>query len=187
MRYKLNGLGHTLARCLLALLLLGTYIPAQGNISETIAKSAMKRAAQGAEAKLVGRAIYRKLPARIEATFEKRLYSQRVLKQDLIVHRYHSPLNVHPDGYVFTTTDRYATEKVLRDRLAIPPIDNVKGAHITNVTTYRIPHNTLVSEGTVAPLQGYKGGGHQIVLENPPEAWIVKKQSFKTWREGIGQ
>jgi hypothetical protein len=187
MPYNMNGFGHTLARGLLALFLLGTFIPAQGNVSETVAKSAMKRAARGAEAKLVGKAIYRKLPARIEATFDKRLYSQRVLKQDLLVHRYHSPLNAHPDGYVFATTDKFASEKVLRDRLAIPPIDNVKGAHITEVTTYRIPHNTLISEGTVAPLQSYRGGGYQVVLVNPPEAWVVGKQSFKAWREGLGR
>lgn len=184
----MDRLGRTLARCLLALLLLGAFMPAQGNISETITKSAMKRAMRSAEAKLVGKAIYRRLPAHVEKSFKDHVYSQRVLKQKLIAYRYHSPMNDKPrDMFVYVTTDKYASEKMLRERLALSPIDNARGKHITQVDVYHLPHNTLVSEGTVGPMSGYKGGGYQIVLENPPTAWIVDKISFKTWRASLGQ
>jgi hypothetical protein len=38
----------------------------------------------------------------------------------------------------------------------------------------------------VAPIESYQGGGSQIVLDTPPDAWIVGKQSFKDWRKLLG-
>lgn len=188
MPHDMRDLGRILAGCLFAISLLGTLLPAQANVSDTIAKSAMKRAARSAEAKLVGKAIYRRLPARIEMTFKDRVYSQRVLKERLVAYRYHSPLNEKPlDTYVYVTTEKYASEKALRERLAISPIDSARGRHITQVDIYHVPHNALISEGAVGPMNGYKGGGHQIVLENPPRAWISSSISFRDWRKGLGQ
>lgn len=158
--------------------------PAHAGIGSSIERSALKRLESTAAARVAGKAIYRKLPARIEASFERRVYAQRVLKKDLIAYRYHSPLNPHHEGYVFLTTDKYVSEKLLRERLAIPKGARTEGQHITAVATYRVPHGTLISEGSVAANYGFKGGGYQIVVENPPDAWIVKNQSFKRWRTG---
>lgn len=158
--------------------------PSRAGLAQSIEKSALQRVERAAGAHMVSKTIYRRLPAHIESTFHQRVYAQRVLKQDLIAYRYHSPLNPHHGGYVFLTTEKYLSEKQLRDRLSIPPGSRPEGQHITNVTIYRISKNTLISEGTVAARFGYKGGGYQIVVENPPDAWIVRKQSFKSWRAG---
>lgn len=177
-----------LSQCLLlALPLLVAMPPAQANLSEVAAKSAAKRMGQAVETRALGRAVYRRLPAAVEKTFLERRYAQRVLKEDLIVYRYHSPLNAKAGRYVFATTDKYYSEKALRSRLAIPPTDNIKGRHITEVATYRIPRNTMISEGAVAPAFGFKGGGKQIVLESPPDAWLLGNQGFKTWKTAAGQ
>lgn len=170
---------------LLLLLITASLGPAHAGVAQSIEKSALKRLERTAGARVVGKTVYRKLPAHVEASFHKRLYGQRVLKQDLIAYRYHSPLNPHHDGYVFLTTDKYVSEKQLRDRLAIPIDAWPEGQHITAVATYRIPHGTLISEGSVARKHVYKGGGYQIVVENPPDAWIIRDQSFRSWRAGL--
>ncbi|HHW7298845.1 TPA: RHS repeat-associated core domain-containing protein, partial [Salmonella enterica] len=112
-----------------------------------------------------------KLPDNIASTFENGIYTNRKLTQDEFFYKYHGVDNRTGRKYSWLTNKLYTSEDTLRQDLAIR---HDWGVNITDVSKFRVPQGTWVSEGTAAAQgAGYPGGGYQAVISNVPDVWVT--------------
>jgi hypothetical protein len=118
------------------------------------------------------------LPESIAKTFENGLYQNRKLSSDETFYKYHGLDNRTGKKYSWLTNQKYSSESLLRENLAIR---SDWGVNITNVSEFTIPQGTWVSEGMAAAQgTGYPGGGYQIVISNSPKV-LVNKTIGMSW------
>jgi RHS repeat-associated protein len=97
------------------------------------------------------------LPGGIAETFGKSVYKNRQLKRDETFYKYHGVNNRTGRKISWLTNEKYNSEEVLREKLAIR---HDWGVNITNVSEFRVPKGTWVSEGPAAAQgAGYPGMG----------------------------
>ncbi|WP_208616116.1 hypothetical protein [Citrobacter werkmanii] len=112
-----------------------------------------------------------KLPDNIESAFENGIYTNRKLTQDEFSYKYHGVDNRTGRKYSWLTNKLYTSEDTLRQDLAIR---HIWGVNITDVSKFRVPQGTWVSEGTAAAQgAGYPDGGYQAVISNIPDVWVT--------------
>jgi hypothetical protein len=113
-----------------------------------------------------------KLPQNIANTFENGLYTNRRLVSNERFYRYHAVNNRTGKKYSWFTNEKYPTEAVLREKLAIK---TEWGVEIEYVSEFNVPAGTWVCEGRAAAQGvGYPGGGYQAVITNTPNTWIIR-------------
>ncbi|MBK4786287.1 MAG: hypothetical protein FT714_20520, partial [Pantoea sp. Pent] len=112
------------------------------------------------------------LPGRIAETFDKGVYKNRQLVRDETFYKYHGLDNRTGRKISWLTNEKYNSEQLLREKLAIR---HDWGVNITNVSEFKVPKGTWVSEGPAAAQgAGYPGLGYQSVVSNLPRTWVVK-------------
>ncbi|EUL86992.1 hypothetical protein P827_01495 [Enterobacter kobei] len=112
------------------------------------------------------------LPGGIAEIFDKSVYKNRQLKTDETFYKYHGVNNRTGRKISWLTNEKYNPEEVLREKLAIR---HDWGVNITNVSEFKVPKGTWVSEGPAAAQgAGYPGMGYLAVVSNLPRAWVVK-------------
>lgn len=113
-----------------------------------------------------------KLKPEVVASFKDGKYTNRQLELETRFYKYHGIDNRTGAKVSWLTNRKYESEAELRRDLAIRRDWNVK---LTGVSEFRAPKGTWISEG-IAGQQGpgYPGGAYQLVIENVPEAWVVK-------------
>ncbi|WP_244212666.1 hypothetical protein [Rahnella woolbedingensis] len=114
-----------------------------------------------------------KLPGKIAETFNNGNYSNRKLSSQETFYKYHGVDNRTGREYSWLTNEKYSSEELLRQDLAIRHDWGVK---ITKVSEFKVPQGVCISEGTAASQGiGYPGGGYQNVILNIPKVWLEKK------------
>jgi RHS repeat-associated protein len=113
-----------------------------------------------------------KLPKNIASTFKDGAYKNRQLSESEAFYKYHGVDNRTGRKFSWLTNKEYSSESELRSDLAIRRDWGVK---TTEVSEFKVPSGTWVSEGIAAPQgAGYPGGGYQAVVTNVPKVWVVK-------------
>lgn len=87
------------------------------------------------------------LPGRIAETFDKGIYKNRQLSIDETFFKYHGVDNRTGRKISWLTNEKYNSEQLLREKLAIR---HDWGVNITHVSEFKIPKGTWVSEGSAA-------------------------------------
>ena len=112
------------------------------------------------------------LPKGIAETFDKELYKNRQLTRDETFYKYHGLDNRTGRKISWLTNEKYESEQVLREKLAIR---HDWGVNITNVSEFNVPKGTWLSEGPAAAQgAGYPGLGYQAVVSNLTKTWVIK-------------
>ncbi|MGP3591501.1 RHS repeat-associated core domain-containing protein [Vagococcus sp. WN89Y] len=112
------------------------------------------------------------LPGRIAETFDKGIYKNRQLKSNEVFYKYHGVDNRTGRKISWLTNEKYSSEQLLREKLAIR---HDWGVAITKMSEFNVPKGTWVSEGLAAAQGvGYPGLGYQAVVSNLPRSWIIK-------------
>lgn len=112
------------------------------------------------------------LPPKIAATFTNSVYTNRKLLMRERYFKYHGENNRTGKKYTWVVNKKYATEKQLREELAIREDWNVE---IKYISEFEVPAGIWVSEGKAASQGiGYPGGEYQAVILNVPKTWILK-------------
>ncbi|WP_459474536.1 RHS repeat domain-containing protein, partial [Erwinia amylovora] len=111
------------------------------------------------------------LPGSIAETFDKGIYKNRQLYKSETFYKYHGLNNRTGRKYSWLTNERYGSEEMLRQKLAIR---HDWGVVITKVSEFKVPQGTWISEGPAAAQgAGYPGLGYQAVVSNLPKSWII--------------
>ncbi|ADP11312.1 Rhs-family protein [Erwinia sp. Ejp617] len=111
------------------------------------------------------------LPGSIAETFDKGIYKNRQLYKSETFYKYHGLNNRTGRKYSWLTNERYGSEEMLRQKLAIR---HDWGVVITKVSEFKVPQGTWISEGPAAAQGvGYPGLGYQAVVSNLPKSWII--------------
>jgi RHS repeat-associated protein len=112
-----------------------------------------------------------KLPDNIAETFEGGIYKNRKLTQDDFLYKYHDEDNRTGRKYSWLSNENLSSENALRQDLAIR---HDWGINITDVSKFKVPQGTWLSEGPAAAQgAGYPGGGYQAVILNVPKVWVT--------------